>query len=108
MTPSAIDPITTEILRNAFSAIAAEMNANLARSAFSPVIYEMKDCSVAIFDDQAALLGQSPGLPIFLGALDETLKVTIDHVGRDNFEPGDIYIVNDPYITGSHLNDVTV
>ncbi len=108
MAKKPVDPITTEILRNAFSAIAAEMNANLARSAFSPVIYEMKDCSVAIFNKDAELLGQSPGLPIFLGALDETLKVTIDHVGIENFCPGDIYVVNDPYITGSHLNDVTV
>lgn len=103
-----VDPITAEILRNAFSATAAEMNANLIRSAFSPVIYEMKDCSVAIFDHQAELLGQSPGLPIFLGALDEALKATIDLVGYENLEPGDIYILNDPYITGSHLNDVTV
>ena len=45
------DPITVEIIRNAFSAIATEMNANLARSAFSPVIYEMKDCSVALFNE---------------------------------------------------------
>jgi N-methylhydantoinase B len=108
MPTETVDPITTEILRNAFSAIAAEMNANLSRSAFSPVIYEMKDCSVAIFDDKAELLGQSPGLPIFLGALDEALKSTIDHVGIENFEPGDVYVLNDPYITGSHLNDVTV
>jgi len=103
-----VDPVTVEILRNAFSAIADEMNANLARSAFSPVIYEMKDCSVAIFNERAELLGQSPGLPIFLGALDEALKATISHVGIDGFEPGDVYVLNDPYITGSHLNDVVV
>jgi N-methylhydantoinase B len=53
-----VDPITAEILRNAFSAIATEMNANLARSAFSPVIYEMKDCSVAIFNEKAELLAR--------------------------------------------------
>ena len=45
------DPITMEIVRNGLNAIAEEMNANLARSAFSPIIYEMKDCSVAIFSD---------------------------------------------------------
>jgi len=103
-----VDPITVEILRNAFSAIADEMNANLVRSAFSPVIYEMKDCSVAVFNERTELLGQSPGLPIFLGALDEALKATIDHVGLGGFEPGDVYILNDSYITGSHLNDVVV
>lgn len=103
-----VDPITTEIIRNGFVAIATEMNANLARSAFSPVIYEMKDCSVALFNERAELLGQSPGLPIFLGALDETLKATINHVGIDNFEPGDVYILNDSYLTGSHLNDMVI
>jgi N-methylhydantoinase B len=102
------DPITVEIIRNAFTAIATEMNANLARSAFSPVIYEMKDCSVALFNERAELLGQSTGLPIFLGGLDEALKATINHVGLANFEPGDIYILNDPYLTGSHLNDVVI
>ena len=95
MSTDQVDPITTEILRNAFLAIAAEMNANLARSAFSPVIYEMKDCSVAIFDECAELLGQSPGLPIFLGALDEALKATIEQVGIGHFEPGDIYVLNE-------------
>jgi N-methylhydantoinase B len=100
--------VTVEIIRNAYISIATEMNANLARSAFSPVIYEMKDCSVALFNERAELLGQSPGLPIFLGGLDEALKATIDHVGIDDLEPGDIYLLNDPYLTGSHLNDVVV
>ena len=103
-----VDPITVEILRNAFTAIAMEMNANLARSAFSPIIYEMKDCSVALFNERAELLGQSTGLPIFLGGLDEALKATINKVGLEKFEPGDIYILNDPYLTGSHLNDVVI
>jgi len=105
---SQVDPITVEILRNAFTAIAMEMNANLARSAFSPIIYEMKDCSVALFNEQAELLGQSTGLPIFLGGLDEALKATISKVGLENFERGDVYILNDPYLTGSHLNDVVI
>ena len=86
------DPITVEILRNTFNSIALEMNNNLARSAFSPIIYEMKDCSVALFNERAELLGQAPGLPIFLGALDEALRVTIDHVGIDGFQPGDVFI----------------
>jgi N-methylhydantoinase B len=102
------DPITVEILRNALNSIALEMNANLARSAFSPIIYEMKDCSVALFNERAELLGQAPGLPIFLGALDEAVKIVQDHfAGQDIFE-GDIYALNDPYLVGSHLNDVTV
>jgi N-methylhydantoinase B len=103
-----VDPVTTEIIRNAFMAAAEDMRATLWRSAFSPVIYEMKDCSVALFDDQARLLAQAPGLPFFLGALSEVIQVVIDHVGIENFRQGDVYIVNDPYLTGSHLNDVDI
>ena len=68
------NPVTVAIIRNAFNAIANEMDANLVRSAFSPVIYEMKDCSVALFNENAELLGQAAGLPLFLGALDEVVK----------------------------------
>ena len=49
-TPAQADPITTEIIRSAFSAAADEMNATLIRSAYTPIIYEMKDCSVALLD----------------------------------------------------------
>jgi N-methylhydantoinase B len=104
----AIDPVTTEIIRNAFLAAAEDMRATLWRSAFSPVIYEMKDCSVALFDEQAQLLAQAPGLPFFLGALSEVIQVVIAHVGLENFHQGDVYILNDPYLTGSHLNDVDI
>jgi N-methylhydantoinase B len=102
------DPITIEILRNALNSIALEMNANLARSAFSPIIYEMKDCSVALFNERAELLGQAPGLPIFLGALDEAVKLVRDHFASRGIAEGDVYALNDPYLVGSHLNDVTV
>lgn len=102
------DPITVEILRNAFNAIAQDMNANLARSAFSPIIYEMKDYSVGLFNERAELLGQAPGLPIFLGALDEAVKIVRDHFHTRSIHEGDVYAINDPYLTGSHLNDVTV
>jgi len=100
------DPISTEIIRNAFLAAVEDMRATLTRSAFSPVIYEMKDCSVALFDEQAQLLAQAPGLPFFLGALGEIIQLVVDHVGLENFHEGDVYILNDPYLTGSHLNDV--
>lgn len=102
------DQITVEILRNAFNAIATDMNANLARSSFSPIIYEMKDCSVGLFNERAELLGQAPGLPIFLGALDEAVKIVREHFLRRGIQEGDVYAINDPYLTGSHLNDVTI
>ncbi|MED1466893.1 hydantoinase B/oxoprolinase family protein [Bacillus salipaludis] len=103
------NPITTEIIRNAFISAAHEMNASLARSSFSPIIYEMKDCSVGIFNKNAELLGQSAGLPIFLGNLDECIKINTEYIGGvENYQQGDVYIMNDSYLTGTHLNDITV
>jgi N-methylhydantoinase B len=103
------NPITTEIIRNAFISAAHEMNASLARSSFSPIIYEMKDCSVGIFNRNAELLGQSAGLPIFLGNLDECIKIVTDSIGGvEKYQSGDVYIMNDSYLTGTHLNDITV
>ncbi|WP_027415125.1 hydantoinase B/oxoprolinase family protein [Aneurinibacillus terranovensis] len=103
------NPITTEIIRNAFISAAEEMNARLARSAFSPIIYEMKDCSVCLFNKDAELLGQSAGLPIFMGNLDGCIKYTTELIGgKEMYKPGDLYIMNDSYITGTHLNDITI
>jgi N-methylhydantoinase B len=68
-----VDPVTVEIIRNALNSAADEMGVNLARSAYTPIIYEIKDYSVALFDDDCRLLGQAPGLPIFLGALEDAV-----------------------------------
>lgn len=103
-----IDPITTEIIRNAFISIAQDMNATLIRSAYTPVIYEGKDCSVALLDHQGNVLGQSLGLPLFLGNLEVCVKLTAEMYGWDIFKPGDIFLMNDSYMTGTHLNDITI
>jgi N-methylhydantoinase B len=103
-----IDPVLTEVIRSGLIATAEQMNANLARSAYTPVIYEMKDCSVALFNQRIELMGQAPGLPLFVGALDAAVRVTVDYFGADRMQPGDVYILNDSYLTGSHLNDVTI
>ena len=101
-------PATVEVVRHAFISGAEQMRRNLYRSAHSPVIYEMKDCSVGIYDVDGQLLGQAPGLPFFLGSLGGTLRAVIDRKGRGAFGDGDVWLVNDSTICGSHLNDVTV
>ncbi|MFK7958699.1 MAG: hydantoinase B/oxoprolinase family protein [Lysobacterales bacterium] len=105
--PGAIDPITTEIIRNAFISIAHDMNATLIRSAFTPVIYEGKDCSVALIDEHGEVLGQSLGLPLFLGNLEICVKIIAEKHGWDYFQEGDVFYMNDSYMTGTHLNDAT-
>jgi N-methylhydantoinase B len=101
-------PITTEILRNAFVSIAEDMNAALIRSAYSPLIYEGKDCAVALLDQDGNVLGQSLGVPLFLGNLSLCVQATAEMHGWDFFQEGDVIFLNDSYIAGTHLNDVTV
>ena len=107
-TSIAVDPITTEVIRSAFSSAADEMNAGLIRSAYTPIIYELKDCSVALLDADHRVLGQSSGLPIFLGNLEICTRLTEEWYGREAWRPGDVWIMNDSYLAGTHLNDVTV
>jgi N-methylhydantoinase B len=102
------DPITTEIIRNAFVPCAQDMNATLIRSSYTPIIYEGKDCSVAILDDRGDVLGQSLGLPLFLGNLEICVKLAAELYGWDAFRPGDVFYMNDSYMTGTHLNDATI
>jgi N-methylhydantoinase B len=102
------DPITTEIIRNAFVACAMDMNATLIRSSYTPIIYEGKDCSVAILDEHGDVLGQSLGLPLFLGNLEICVKLAAELYGWGAFKPGDVFYMNDSYMTGTHLNDATI
>ena len=53
------------------------------------------------------MIAQADGLPIFLGNLAAAIRVVVDDIGVDNFCPGDLYLINDPYATGTHLNDLT-
>jgi N-methylhydantoinase B len=107
-TSTRVDPITTEIIRSAFGAAADEMNATLVRSAYTPIIYEMKDCSVALLSADHRVLGQSSGLPLFLGNLEVCTRLTEERFGRVAWKPGDVWMLNDSYLAGTHLNDMTV
>ncbi|MEU7893214.1 hydantoinase B/oxoprolinase family protein [Nonomuraea sp. NPDC049152] len=103
-----IDPVTTEIIRCALLQAAEDMNTTLIRSSYTPVIYEAKDCAVALMDRDHNVLGQSSGLPIFLGNLEVCTRETERMFGRDVWREGDVWVLNDSYIGGTHLNDVTV
>jgi len=104
----AIDPVTTEIIRCALLQAAEDMNTTLIRSSYTPTIYEAKDCAVALLDRDHNVLGQSSGLPIFLGNLEVCTRATEAMYGAEVWRPGDVWVLNDSYIGGTHLNDVTV
>ena len=100
------DPITTEVVRNFVISCAEDMNASLWRSAHSAVIYEGKDSAVALLDEHGNMLGQSTGVPLFIGAIDACVHHVSDYYGDDIAE-GDVFIMNDSYMQGTHLHDIT-
>lgn len=101
-----VDPITLEIIRHGLVAAADEMKINLMRTAYNTVIYEVLDFSVGLFDRDGNMISQTSGLPIFLGNLGETVRTLKKDVGEEGLAPGDVYLTNDSYVAGSHLNDV--
>jgi N-methylhydantoinase B len=103
-----LDPVITEIVRNGVIAVTEEMKTNLMRTAYNMIIYEALDFTVGLFTPHGETVSIGIGLPMFIRGMAETVKAKIRHFGRDGIKPGDIYVTNDAYTTGSHLNHVTL
>lgn len=108
---SEIDPLTLAVIQAALGQVCNEMDIAFSRSAFSPVIAEADDRSSGIYDKATgALISQGElGLPVFVGTMQHSTAELIRLIGEGKAgppEPGDIYIVNDPYLGGTHLMDV--
>jgi N-methylhydantoinase B len=103
------DPITTEVVRHALNSVAEQMKRTLIRTAFSPIIYEVLDFAVAIYDRDVRLLAQAPSLPLFMGRLSFCVEGAVEAAGGEEaLEPGDILLYNVPYGTGSHPQDAAL
>jgi N-methylhydantoinase B len=101
------DPITTQVVRYALNSAANQMKTALVRTAFSPVIYEVLDFAVGLYDPQLRLLAQAPSLPMFMGTLNFCIDEAVKHVGGvSELHPGDIILYNSPYGTGAHPQDL--
>jgi N-methylhydantoinase B len=107
-TRSPADPVVTEIVRNGVLAVTEEMKTNLMRTAYNIIIYEALDFTTGLFTPEGETISIGIGLPMFIRGMSETVKAKIKHFGRDNIKSGDIYVTNDSYLTGSHLNHVTL
>ncbi|TMG06883.1 MAG: hydantoinase B/oxoprolinase family protein, partial [Chloroflexi bacterium] len=88
-----------------FSSIAEEMGVTLGRSAHSPNIKERRDYSCAVFDPQGRLVAQAAHIPVHLGAMPTAVEAAMPLAP---FATGDIVILNDPYLGGTHLPDITM
>ncbi|MGB6118634.1 MAG: hydantoinase B/oxoprolinase family protein [Mesorhizobium sp.] len=105
------DAITLSVIQAGLQQVCDEMDLTFSRSAFSPVIAEANDRSDGIYSaDDGSLIAQGiGGLPVFVGVMQYSTRTLIGMIGDGRAlppEPGDIYIVNDPYLGGTHLMDV--
>jgi N-methylhydantoinase B len=105
-----LDPITAELVASALIYASEEMGIAVRDAAYSPNIKERLDHSCALFDSNARLVAQAEHIPVHLGSLPWGLRRTLawlEERGRE-LAPGQMIVVNDPYLSGTHLNDVTV
>ncbi|MEJ2509337.1 MAG: hydantoinase B/oxoprolinase family protein [Gammaproteobacteria bacterium] len=100
-----MDPIALSIFASRIEAVCDEMGAVLQRAAFSPNIRDRLDFSCAVFDARGELCAQAAHIPVHLGSMAYAMH---DIVSRLEWAPGDQVIVNDPFLGGTHLPDVTV
>ena len=100
-----VNSISLQIFKNLFISIAEEMGVTLGRTAYSPNIKERLDYSCAVFDKQGQMIAQAAHIPVHLGSMSSSIEQDIKN--QHCFE-GDIIILNDPYLGGTHLPDITL
>ena len=99
------DPAELAIFNALFASVAEEMGVTLRRTAHSPNIKERRDYSCAVFDRQGRLVAQAAHIPVHLGAMPTSVAAAMPLAP---FRPGDLVILNDPYLGGTHLPDITM
>lgn len=99
-----IDPITVQVMNSALRSICEEMGAALIRSSYSTNIKERRDCSTALFDARGRMVAQAEHIPVHLGAMPDA----VDAILKLEPQPGDAFILNDPFRGGTHLPDITI
>ena len=106
-----MDPVTLAVVRGSLEQIADEMDLHLIHAAISPIISETNDCANGIFHPVTGeTIAQGRyGLPVFLAYMQFTVQKVIELANADGgFKPGDMWIMNDTYLGGSHLQDVQI
>ncbi len=101
------DPVLLEVFNNLFMNIAEQMGLQLQNTALSVNIKERLDFSCALFDAKGNLIANAPHMPVHLGSMGESIK-TVIQANAGTMQPGDVYVLNDPYHGGTHLPDITV
>src|SRR6476661_2640976 len=99
-----VDPVTLQVMVGALRAACDEMGVVLVRSAHSANVKERRDASTGLFDPEGQMVMQAEHIPVHLGAMPAAVAAVLD----EDHQPGDAWILNDPYEGGTHLPDITV
>jgi len=102
---SAPDGGTVEVVRNHLVSVAEQMRRTLVRTAFNPVIYEVLDFGISVYDSQQRLMAEAVGITSFIGANDYAVPRLLDHVPPERLNPGDVLLLNYPYWNSAHAYD---
>ncbi|MEU6075677.1 hydantoinase B/oxoprolinase family protein [Micromonospora sp. NPDC047074] len=102
-----VNPIDLEVVTESLISIVREMRQTIFRTAHSPVIADAQDFSCALFDPSGQMVAQGRDMPGHVIAMPASVAEIFADFAAE-MRPGDLYIVNDPYRGGSHLNDVTL
>jgi N-methylhydantoinase B len=100
-----LNPIELGLFASRLGAVCDEMGAVLRNAAFSPNIRDRLDFSCAVFDARGGLCAQAAHIPVHLGSMAYAMA---DLVAARAWSPGDMVILNDPYLGGTHLPDLTL
>lgn len=103
-----LDSITVEVVRNKLDGIANEMESTLLRSSFSPIVREGLDASASLFTLEGESLAQAVAIPIHLATMIPVVRRIISEFPPSSMNEGDIYLMNDPYLGGTHLPDIAL
>jgi N-methylhydantoinase B len=103
----ASDPVTLQIVANALQSIADEMATTIIRTAHSTVVRDGMDFSSALCDVHGETIAQAVSVPFHLGSIPTAMASLLGHYG-DRVRPGDVFIMNDPFDGGMHLQDIFV
>ncbi|MCY7301777.1 MAG: hydantoinase B/oxoprolinase family protein [Thermoleophilia bacterium] len=103
-----IDPVTLAVVNNALVNICREMGITMIRTAFSPIFNEGLDFSCVLFDRRGNMIGQAEFCPAQIAASLFIVRWTLEELGVDSFEPGDVVLHNDPYRGGAHIPEHAV
>lgn len=104
-----LDTVTLEVIRNALPAVANEMAADLQRTSYNMMIYEVRDYCTALLDTQGELISQNVGgVSHFVADLGVLVTDGLKRYGKDGFKPGDVVITNHQAVAGQHLNNVVI